>query len=265
MVSSLTLFLLALNSLLSLVFLFPIKDYRGTYRTFSYMTLALVLFNAVIHVLVNYVLPLGEDAWSRGGLMWQVMLVPADIINGEGLGALSMITAAFLHADWSHLMGNMFILWFFGRKLEDVLGSTKFGLFYLACVFVSGTGSVLGRATLPLTQGMRPGLGASGAIMGVVAAYLFLYHQQHIRTLVFLTFIPIPVPLHMPAWVFILYTVTRDILSGWLEQEFQAVGYFYSFVDSFAHLGGVIAGLVCVYFFLPRELIYYRHRPDAIP
>jgi len=256
-------FLLVLDSFLSLVFLLPLKDYRGPYRTFPYMTLGLVLLNTAVHVLVYYVLPLGEDAWSQGGLMWQMMLVPADVLNGEGLGSLSMITAAFLHGSWSHLIGNMFILWFFGRRLEDVLGPTKFGLFYLACVFVSGTGSVLGRAALPLTQGVIPGLGASGAIMGVVAAYLFLYHGQRILTLILLGVIPIP--LRIPAWVFILYTVTRDILSGWLEQEFQAIGHIYSFVDSFAHLGGVIAGLICVYFFLPRELLYYRHRPSAAP
>ncbi len=263
MVNSLTYFLLMLDFFLSLVFLLPLKDYRRSYRAFPYMTLALVLLNTVVHILVYYVLPLGEDAWSEGGPMWQAMLVPADILSGEGLGALSMITAAFLHADWSHLIGNMFILWFFGRKLEDMLGPTKFGLFYLVCVLVSGTGSVLGRTALPLTQGVIPGLGASGAIMGIVAAYLFLYPQQRILTLILLGIIPIP--LRMPAWVFILYTVTRDILGGRLEQEFQAIGYFYSFVDSFAHLGGVIAGLMCVYFFLPRELLYYRHGPDAAP
>jgi len=263
MISSLAFLLLMLDFLLSRVFLLPLKDYRGPHRTFPTMTLALVSFNTVIHVLVHHALPLGDDVWSNGGLMWQVMLVPADILGGDGLGALSMITAAFLHASWSHLVGNMFILWFFGRKLEDLLGPTKFGLFYLVCVFVSGTGSVLGRTALPLTQGVIPGLGASGAIMGVVAAYLFLYHQQRILTLIF--FGVIPIPLRIPAWVFILYTVTRDILGGRLEQELQASGHIYNFVDSFAHLGGVIAGLICVYFFLPRELLYYRHRPDATP
>ena len=99
--------------------------------------------------------------------------------------------------------------------------------------------------------------------MGIVAAYLFLYQEQRIRTLPMLFgLVPIPFALRMPAWVFILYTVGRDITRGWLEQQFQASGYIYSFVGSFAHLGGVIAGLTCLYFFLPRELLYYRHRPD---
>jgi len=261
----LILLFIALSYLLSLVFLLPIKDDRGRYRSFPFMTAGLVLLNTAIYVFVYYLLPrwVGDgEVWKN--LMLRMMLVPDDVLKGEGLGALSMLTSAFLHANWSHLIGNMLFLSFFGRKLEDVLGAAKFGLFYLVCVFVSGTGSVLGRAALPLTQGVIPGLGASGAVMGVVAAYLFLYHDQRIRTLVMLTIIPIPFMIPIPAWVFILYTVVRDILGGWLEQEFQAHGYLYSMVDSFAHLGGVIAGLSCLYFFLPSEMLYYRHRAEKI-
>ena len=102
--------------------------------------------------------------------------------------------------------------------------------------------------------------------MGIVSAYLFLYHAQRIRTLAMLFgIIPIPFTLRMPAWMFILYTVARDVVRGHLEQQFQAYGYIYSLVGSFAHLGGVIAGLTCLYFFLPRELLYYRHRSDTRP
>lgn len=255
-----TIFLFALDVILSLIYLFPLKDDRGRYRSFPYMTVGLVVVNVGIFVFVyGFLRPrLGDEGWMD--LMQQLMLVPAEILGGEGLGALSMITGAFLHAGLSHLIGNMFFLVFFGRKVEDVLGPVKFGLFYLACVFVSGAASVVGRAALPMTQGMRPGLGASGAVMGVVAGYLFLFHNQRIRTLVMVG-IPIPFFVRLPAWVFILYTVVRDILSGLLEQAMQEYGYLYSFVDSFAHLGGVIAGLTCIYFFLPAETLYYRHRP----
>lgn len=258
---TLTPFFLILDFILSLVFLLPLKDDQGRYRSFPAMTIGLILVNTVVHVLVHYVLPLGEEPLLSKGVQ-PMMLVPADVLDGKGLGALSMVTAAFLHANWSHLIGNMLILFFFARRLEDVLGPLKFGLFYLACVFVAGIGSVLGRAALPITQGMRPGLGASGAVMGVVAAYLFLYHEQRIRTLVMVV-LPIPFTLRMPAWVFILYTVTRDILGGWLEQEAQSLGTFYSLVDSFSHLGGVIAGLTCLLLFLPSETLYYRHRADG--
>jgi membrane associated rhomboid family serine protease len=229
------------------------------------MTIAIVLLNTAIFAYVYFVFvrPLGiEEAWSEGGPMSQMLLIPADVLEGRGLGAVSMITAAFLHFGWDHLIGNMLILFFFARKLEDVLGPVKFGLFYLVCVFVSGTASVLGRAALPVTQGQVPGLGASGAAMGIVAAYLFMYPEQRISTLMMLALIPIPFLVGMPAWVFILYTVTRDILSGWLQQAYQELGYLYSLVDSFAHLGGVIAGLTCTFLFLPTEVLHYRHRPE---
>ena len=257
--------ILALDFLMSFVLLLPLKDDRGRYRSFPYMTFGLILTNTLIHAVLYLLLPLlSVDIKALVDLMLQMMLVPADVINGEGLGALSMITSAFMHADWGHLASNMFFLYFFGRKLEDVLGPTKFCLFYLTCVFVSSAASVVGNMTLPVTKGLIPALGASGAVMGVVAAYLFLYQEQRIRTLVMIFgFIPIPFTVRMPAWVFILYTVIGDFTRGLLEQHFQEHGYIYSFVGTFAHLGGLMAGLTCLYFFLPRELLYFRHRSSA--
>lgn len=256
------LLLLILDYLLSYIFLLPLKDDRGPFRSFPIMTIGLIVVNTAVHVFVFYVLPMWMDEAMWLGLLYQMLLTPADILEGKGLGAVSLITSAFLHANWSHLIGNMLFLFFFGRKVEDVMGPAKFGLFYMVCVFGSGIGSVVAEAALPVMQGMIPNLGASGAIMGVVAAYLFLYHEQRIRTLVMLVILPIPVTPAIPAWVFILYTVLRDIMRGWLEQQFEAQGYIYSLVGSFAHLGGVITGLACTYFFLPRELLHYRYRPD---
>ena len=75
--------------------------------------------------------------------------------------------------------------------------------------------------------------------MGIVAAYLFLYHNQRIRSLLMLAILPVPITLHMTAWVFILYTFLKDMARGWL----QKAGAIESIVDSFTHLGGLIAGL----------------------
>ena len=197
------------------------------------MTVGIVLLNTLIHVFMHHILPIlvGEYVWFD--IMMRLLLVPADIINVEGLGALSMITAAFLHG--------------------------KFGVFYLTCVFVSHIGSVVAEAALPTTQGMVPSLGASGAIMGVVAAYLFLYPTQRIRTLPLIGFFPIPFLPRMPAWVFLLYTVAHDLVGALLEQEIQAYGYT-TLVGWFAHLGGLIAGLTCLYLYLPAEIIHYRRQ-----
>lgn len=223
------------------------------------MTVGIVLLNTLIHLFMYHILPLlvGEYVWFD--IMMRLLLVPADIINGEGLGALSMITAAFLHGSWMHLIGNMLILFFFARKLEDVLGPLKFGVFYLTCAFVSHIGSVAAEMALPTTQGMVPSLGASGAVMGVVAAYLFLYPTQRIRTLPLVGLLPIPFLPRIPAWAFILYTVAHNLVGALLEQEIQAYGYT-TLVGWFAHLGGLIAGLTCLYLYLPAEIIHYRRQ-----
>jgi membrane associated rhomboid family serine protease len=252
--------IIMLKYLLSLVFLFPLKDDRGRFRSFPYMTVGLIVLNVLVLATLFLVLQVGEVDEAVAETFLRMLLLPVDILEGRGVGALSMITAAFLHGGVWHLIGNMLYLFFFGRKLEDVLGPTKFGLFYLLCVFVSGTVSVIGWSQLPVTQGRVPSLGASGAIMGIVGAYLFLYHGERIRTLVVLGILPIPFTMRMPAWVFILYTVFGDILNGLLEQELQAIGFAYAAVDMFAHLGGVIAGLTCLYFYLPAEIVHYRRQ-----
>ena len=261
---ALTLLFLILDYFFSLVFLLPIHDHRGRYRSFPFMTLGLVLLNTAIHVSFYYLLPrwIGEDAWNELGM--KLLLFPTAILEGTGLGALSMVTSAFLHAGWAHLLGNMLFLWFFGRKLEDVMGPLKFGLFYLVCALVSSTVSVISSMALPLT-GTIPALGASGAIMGIVAAYMFLYPDERIRTLVTLVIIPIPFTLQMPAWVFMLYTVTSNFVRGWLEQKAESMGFVYSLIGSFAHLGGMMAGLTLLYFFLPAELVHYRYRAGEKP
>ena len=66
-----------------------------------------------------------------------------------------------------------------------------------------------------------------------------------------------------PVWVFILYNILRDALNGWLEQQMQAAGTYYSFVNSFAHLSGIIAGMVCIYLFLPPAMLHFRRRAGA--
>ena len=254
-----------IDFLLSIVFFLPLKDDRGPFKSFPLMTLILIGLNSGIYISMTYILPrqIGDDAAQRF-IRTQLLLVPANVLQGAGQPAFTMLASAFMHASWDHLLGNMFFLWFFGRKVEDLLGSVKFGLFYLVCIYISNLGSVIAEVALPVDQGLVASLGASGAIMGVVGAYLFMYHGERIRTLPLLFgFIPIPILPRVSASFFIFYTIFRDVLNGWLEQQFQTFGYHYSFVDSFAHLSGVIAGLLCVLLFLPAEILNYRYRPEA--
>jgi membrane associated rhomboid family serine protease len=251
---------LFLRFLLSFVSFLPLKDESKFQTRFPPVTMGLIAVNVLMHVVFHLVLPLTLDEAVFEQLRHVFLLVPVDVLEGAGMGALSVVTAAFLHGDFWHLLGNMFFLLFFARKVENLIGPWKFALFYLVCTFASGVGSVLGRAALPLTQGTIPSLGASGAIMGMIAAYLFLYSEQRIRTLVTAFGVPIPVGIGIPAWVFILHMTLRDALDSWLEQQLQSEGYVYSMVDVFAHLGGFAAGLLCIFLFLPAETLYYQRR-----
>ena len=231
----------------------------------SIVTLILVGINTGVFIYFEYLLPRQVDELSVRLFMRSQMMTPAFVMNGTGLPAWSMISSAFMHGSWSHLLGNMFFLLFFGRKVEDLLGPAKFLLLYFVCIYVSGLGSVIGETALPVWQGFIPGLGASGAIMGVVGAYLFLFYEERIRTLpMIFGFIPFIFYLpRFPVWVFILYTIIKDVLNGWLEEQFQAAGTYYSFVNSFAHLSGIIAGMVCIFLFLPPAMLHFRRKPGA--
>jgi membrane associated rhomboid family serine protease len=253
-----------LDVLLSLVLLLPISDSRKQQRL-PIVTLILVGINTGIFIYRTYLLPLQvgperADLWE-----WYQMLTPAFVVEGRGNPGWTMISSAFLHGSWDHLLGNMFFLMFFGRKVEDLLGPAKFLLLYFACIYISNLGSVIGEIALPLWQGWIPNLGASGAIMGVVGAYLFLYYEERIRTLpMIFGFIPFifwrP---RLPVWVFILYTIFKDVLNGWLVEQFQTVGSNYSFVNSFAHLSGIFGGMLCIYLFLPATMLHFRRRSNA--
>ena len=246
---SLITFLLVLSQL---VYLLPIKDRRSRSRGFPFVTLSLVILNTLIHLWVTLLISSQADSFEDVAwvMLYPYMEVPRLIIDGEGLGALSVLTSGFLHAGWMHLLGNMFLLWFFGRKVEDATGSLRFALLYLLCIFTSGLLSVTVRGSLGGGQAAIPGLGASGAIFGIMAAYLFLYSDQRILTLI----LPIPWPFWLPAWVYILHQLVGNALLGQLIQDGEA----FATVNVFAHLGGAAGGLLFIYFFLHPEIFAQR-------
>jgi membrane associated rhomboid family serine protease len=144
----------------------------------------------------------------------------------------------------------MFILWFFGRKVEDSTGPFRFLLFYLLCLYTSSLLSVAARSLFSPTEGRIPGLGASGAIFGVMTAYLFLYSDERILTLI----LPIPWVFWLPAWLYIV----RDLLLNAVVAELVQVGAAFVTVNIFAHLGGAAGGLLFIYFFLHPDVFAQR-------
>jgi membrane associated rhomboid family serine protease len=253
--------LLIIDLLLSLILLLPISDERGPYKNFASATIVLIGVNVGVFLYTEYILPrqMG-DIYARA-VVFAFSLTPERIWTGENDVAVTMVSAAFLHSGPLHLASNMFYLFFFGRKVEDVLGPIKFTIFYFVCIYLSHLGAILGETVLPLTHGALPYLGSSGAIMGVVGAYLFLYQNERIRTLpLLLGIIPIPWLPRLRVSFFILWMIAGDVVNRLLQEQFQAVGKMFSYTGSFTHLTGVLVGMTVIYLFLPKEMLHFRYR-----
>jgi membrane associated rhomboid family serine protease len=257
-----------LTKLLESIFLLPLQDRRERERGFPWMTLTMVVINILIHVGLIVAFYWHHQTWPDE-VSWVIALYPfMDVssakLNGEGLGALSSLTSFFLHANFFHLLGNMFVLWFFGRKVEDVTGPMRFCLFYLLCGFAASFVTVLASAALSPIHARMPGLGASGAISGLMGAYLFLYSDERIRTLISAAplgccLVAIPFTIWLPAWVYLVYSFLHDALVAQLIVELAKLDVPYSTgVGVFAHLGGALTGLVCIYFFVHPEVLARR-------
>jgi len=205
---------------------------------FPFATLAVIVLNAIVF---------GYEMSLDGDGLWQFVntfgTVPFDITHRQGLGTLSVLTATFIHADLFHILGNMVFLWVFGRKVEDLTGSFNFLFFYLLCGILAGVASILSRPDSPI-----PGIGASGAVSGVMAAYMLFYLRQRVRTLIFIG--PIPIVPRIPAGVLIGYWLLLQAL--YIELGFSTG------VDYWAHVGGFGAGLLLIFLFLRREIVLYR-------
>jgi membrane associated rhomboid family serine protease len=256
-------FILGPLFILETFLLLPLKDNRERQRGFPIATASLVALNVVIFVFMLWVLPgiVSDPEQFYGDLFENFAIVPINVLEQNGPGALSLVTAGFMHANIAHLMGNMIILWFFGRKVEDLTGPFRFLLFYLLCLLGAGITSAVGRHALSPIEATVPSIGASGAISGVMAAYLFLYASEQINTLVVFASIPIPYVFKWPAWVYIVYNFVHDLLLGLLTEELVKIyGASPIGVDVFAHAGGLIMGLIFIYLYLLPDALVDRRQ-----
>src|SRR2546429_4790216 len=174
---------------------------------------------------------------------------------GEGLRCVltadanwwTVVTSMFMHGGWLHLIGNMWFLWVFGNNIEDSMGHTRFVVFYL----LSG---VAAAATQMLVDpGSRiPMVGASGAISGVMGAYILLYPRLRLQTIITLGFFFTTVTL--PAYVILGYSVLLQVLFGTVGAISRAQGG----VGAWAHVGGFVAGLLLIKLFANSEYLERR-------
>jgi membrane associated rhomboid family serine protease len=182
--------------------------------------------------------------------------LPACIID-PGPQVSHLFTHMFLHGSWMHLLGNMWFLWLFGNNVEDSMGRGRFVVFYLLCGLAAAAGQILTDSGSPV-----PMVGASGAISGVMGAYLILYPNVRVYTLVPLGFFITSMAL--PAWVMLGYWFAIQFLSGVVSFAADVGGG----VAFWAHVGGFVAGVALIKLFARSDYIAehraQRWRPQRI-
>ncbi len=206
----------------------PIRDHNPSGRT-PYVTWALIAINVVIFI--SY-WPLFQTPRELNAFFYEYALIPALVSQGDGWSAF--ITSQFLHGSWMHLGGNMLFLFIFGDNIEDELGHVKFILFYLACGVAAGLAQYL---TGPYSN--VPMVGASGAIAGVMGAYLLMFPKARVDILLILIIIFRVFPI--PAWIVLLIWFGMQLFGG-LGSVATEGGTAY-----WAHAGGFIAGIILIY------------------
>ena len=213
----------------------PLRDYNPTRRP-SLLTWGLILINFGVYFYLAQNPVMGEAAIA------QYAVVPADISAGRHLGTL--ITSMFLHASLLHVGGNMLFLWIFGNNVEDKLGEIKFLVIY----FASGIAGSLLQVYITPTSTI-PMLGASGAISGILAAYVLYFPRARVLTFIVPFFF-----ITISAYLVIGYWIALQLLNAFLGLGVTGGGVAY-----FAHIGGFASGLILAALLRPRE------HPDPHP
>jgi membrane associated rhomboid family serine protease len=206
---------------------FPIGDDNRDRHRVPYVTFLLIAINVAAFLVELSAGSQIEDFVRH----WAV--IPADYTRGAGIGGpvpLTLLTAMFLHAGWAHIFGNMLYLWIFGDNVESDFGPVKFLVFYLVAGALASAAHIL---TAPGST--VPSLGASGAIAGVLAAYLVMFPRKSVTVLMGMRRTEVPAILVIGLWaVFQFLTGAGSLIS---PSEGGGVAYL-------AHVGGFIAGLI---------------------
>ncbi len=224
----------------------PIKDYPGPRRRVPWVTWTLIAINIVVFL---YQVSLGPAA---SAFMFAYSVVPIALTHGIPQTSLpgvppnlpfhtpnpvylTVLTSMFLHAGWLHIGGNMLYLFIFGDNVEDRMGHLPYLIFYLFCGIIASIAQVAAAPDSPI-----PSLGASGAIAGVLAAYLVLFPMAGVRTIIFIfiffTIVTLPAIVLIGLW-FVLQLFDGVASLSQVQQGMGGVAYL-------AHVGGFVSGLV---------------------
>ncbi len=200
----------------------------------------LILLNVLVFL---YEISLSQSGLAQLTLSWG--LVPASLLSHPAVVWITILTSMFLHGGWFHILSNMWVLFIFGDNVEERMGGARYFVFYI----LSGTAAAL-MQTFLLPDSREPMIGASGAIAGVLGAYLLLYPRARIASLVPIFFIFTIIDI--PAPIFLLFWFVSQLFSGWLTLG----GAGGSGVAWWAHVGGFIFGMLAVFIFARRRAYY---------
>ena len=238
----------------------PYKDENPT-ELAPVATIGVIALNVLAWVFIQ---GLGAEA-PLARSVCQLGLIPAEVLRaapagtsvplGPGLSCVltadphwwTVLTSMFMHGGWFHLLGNMWFFWVFGNNIEDSMGHTRFVVFYL----LSGVAAAATQV-LVSPQSVVPMVGASGAISGVMGAYILLYPRVRVHTLVTLGFFVTTVAL--PAYVMLGYWFLLQLLMGAVGSLSRVEGG----VAVWAHVGGFVAGMALIKLFANREYLERR-------
>ena len=243
----------------------PIGDENPTLRT-PVMTYVLLGVTVATWLLFQGA---GFDALRLAVSVCDFGLVPAELTHGRPIGftvpigaglgcaiddhrinVLTPVISMFLHGSWGHLLGNAVYFWVFGNNVEDSMGRFRFLVFYLVCGLAAAATHVLIDPTSPV-----PTVGASGAISGILGAYLVLYPRVHVKYLfIFIIFFKV---FRLPAWAVLLWWFGMQVLTG-LPQLNQVDPEVSGGVAVWAHVGGFVAGVLLVKLFENKSLVARR-------
>jgi rhomboid family protein len=244
--------------------MFPIGDDNSDRTITPYVNYLIIAVNVIVFVFLQGMS--GDNVFT-----YSYATVPGEILSGHdivtgakvltdpttgehitmpGLGPtpspvyLTLITSMFMHGGIAHIAGNMLYLWIFGDNIENAIGHKRYLIFYLLCGIIASLSHVF--VTKLLGQNLLiPSLGASGAISGVLGAYILLFPRRRV-TMLFIRFIT-----HVSAFWAIGIWIVFQLISGLGMLGGASSGVAYA-----AHIGGFIAGMVLIKFFMPRRIAY---------
>ena len=236
--------------------MFPYKDDNPTELT-PYITVAVIALNVLAWVVLQ---GMGAPALLAHSVC-RLGLIPGELLRtvpphtvvplGPGLACTTtahpayatVFTSMFMHGGWFHLIGNMWFLWIYGNNVEDAMGPGRFVVFYLLCGLVAAATQVAASPGSAI-----PMIGASGAISGVLGAYLVLFPRVRVHTLIFLGVFVTTIAL--PAYLMLLYWFLLQLLGGLPSLAGMQGGGGVAF---FAHIGGFVAGAALIRIFLRED------------